>query len=93
VAVPAGPDPGRRSHHRILQERAIRRGETVNDQLQAALNSRVVIEQANGVVAERAQLRMDEAFTRPKEQPVPVRRRPARRARELDRPHSLTRQT
>jgi hypothetical protein len=35
----------------ILQERAIRRGEIVNEQLQAALNSRVVIEQAKGAAA------------------------------------------
>ncbi len=48
----------------ILQERAIRRGEVVNEQLQTALNSRVVIEQAKGVIAERAGLPMDVAFDR-----------------------------
>jgi transcriptional regulator with GAF, ATPase, and Fis domain len=46
----------------ILQERAIWRGEVVNEQLQNALNSRVVIEQAKGVVAERAGLPMASAF-------------------------------
>lgn len=46
----------------ILSERAIRRGEVVNEQLQAALTSRVVIEQAKGILAERGQLSMSEAF-------------------------------
>ncbi len=46
----------------ILQERAIRRGEVLNEQLQAALNSRVVIEQAKGVVAQLLGLGMDGAF-------------------------------
>jgi GAF domain-containing protein len=48
----------------ILQERAIRQGEVVVEQLQTALNSRVVIEQAKGVIAERAGLPMDVAFDR-----------------------------
>ncbi|WP_213816774.1 GAF and ANTAR domain-containing protein [Glaciihabitans sp. dw_435] len=47
----------------ILQERAIRDASAVRDQLQGALTSRIVIEQAKGVVAETANLSMDEAFT------------------------------
>jgi GAF domain-containing protein len=48
----------------ILQERAIRRGEVLTEQLQAALNSRVIIEQAKGVLAQRGNLTMHVAFDR-----------------------------
>ncbi|GAA2569326.1 GAF and ANTAR domain-containing protein [Winogradskya consettensis] len=46
----------------LLQERAIRQGEVLSEQLQGALNSRVVIEQAKGVVAQSMGLTVDEAF-------------------------------
>jgi ANTAR domain len=47
----------------LLQQRGTRRSETLNEQLQGALNSRVAIEQAKGKLAERAGLDMDQAFT------------------------------
>jgi transcriptional regulator with GAF, ATPase, and Fis domain len=46
----------------ILQERAIRRRDILAEQLQAALNSRVMIEQAKGILAERGRLDLSEAF-------------------------------
>jgi hypothetical protein len=46
----------------ILHQQLIRRGEIVTGQLQLALNSRVVIEQAKGVLAERLQISADDAF-------------------------------
>ena len=46
----------------ILQERALRESDAVRDQLQLALNSRVLIEQAKGVLAYTHDMSMDEAF-------------------------------
>jgi GAF domain-containing protein len=48
----------------ILQERAIRHGEIVTEQLQTALNSRVIVEQAKGVLAQTGGLTMETAFGR-----------------------------
>ena len=48
----------------ILQHRAVLEAQVVNDQLHHALNSRVVIEQAKGMVAEREHLNMEEAFAK-----------------------------
>ena len=48
----------------LLQSRALRDIQTVAEQLDAALNSRVAIEQAKGVLAERLGVDMDVAFSR-----------------------------
>jgi GAF domain-containing protein len=46
----------------ILQHRATLEAQVVNDQLNHALNSRIVIEQAKGMVAERLGVNMEQAF-------------------------------
>jgi GAF domain-containing protein len=52
----------------LLNERSIRRSDTLNEQLQTALNSRVIIEQAKGKLAERLSIDVDQAFTLLREQ-------------------------
>ena len=47
----------------LMQARAIQARNLLAEQLQGALNSRVLIEQAKGVLAERSGLQVDQAFT------------------------------
>lgn len=46
----------------LLQERAVRKVEALAEQLQAALDSRVVLEQAKGAIAQMRSCSVDEAF-------------------------------
>jgi GAF domain-containing protein len=46
----------------LLQERAVRESELLAEQLQTALNNRVLIEQAKGVLIARAGIGLDQAF-------------------------------
>lgn len=48
----------------ILQHRSAIESQLLNEQLNFALNSRVLIEQAKGVLSERADIDMEEAFSR-----------------------------
>ncbi len=50
----------------LLHERAVRRAETAREQLQEALNSRVIIEQAKGRLAQQGNLCVEDAFTIPR---------------------------
>lgn len=46
----------------LLQERAVREHELLAEQLQTALNGRIVVEQAKGALSERASVDVHEAF-------------------------------
>ncbi|MEU4624204.1 ANTAR domain-containing protein [Actinoplanes sp. NPDC023801] len=46
----------------LMQERAIRRSEALAEQLQGALNTRIIIEQAKGALAQVRDISVDEAF-------------------------------
>ncbi|MEP7089621.1 MAG: GAF and ANTAR domain-containing protein [Nocardioidaceae bacterium] len=48
----------------LLQQRAVRRGAALSEQLQIALNSRVVLEQAKGALAQMHGTSPDQAFQR-----------------------------
>ncbi|WP_230686698.1 GAF and ANTAR domain-containing protein [Catellatospora vulcania] len=48
----------------LLQERAIKRGERLTEQLRGTLNSRIAIEQAKGALAHIHGITVDEAFIR-----------------------------
>jgi AmiR/NasT family two-component response regulator len=47
----------------IIQERAVNSARVVSSQLEVALESRIVIEQAKGIVAEHGHVSIDTAFT------------------------------
>ena len=59
----------------ILQERSIARAEALTEQLQGALNSRIVIEQAKGALARTEGITVDEAFERLRERARSSRQR------------------
>jgi GAF domain-containing protein len=59
----------------ILQERSIARAEALTEQLQGALNSRIVIEQAKGALARIEGITVDEAFERLRERARSSRQR------------------
>lgn len=48
----------------ILQHRALLDANTLNEQLDYALTSRIVIEQAKGIITESTHCGMDQAFSR-----------------------------
>lgn len=67
----------------ILQERVLQHNQTRVEQLQGALNSRVIIEQAKGLLASVGTLDMDEAYNQLRHMARSTNRRLADVARDL----------
>jgi GAF domain-containing protein len=67
----------------ILSDRNTRQREQLTEQLQAALHSRVIIEQAKGILAERGHIAVDEAFRRLRDHSRRSRRRLSELARAV----------
>lgn len=67
----------------ILHERALRESDTARQQLQYALDSRVVIEQAKGVLAHTDRINPEEAFARLRERARSTSRKLSDVAREV----------
>jgi hypothetical protein len=57
-----GPGPGGIATIALLQQRTAAHSEVERSQLQHALTSRIVLEQAKGILAERWHVTVDEAF-------------------------------
>jgi GAF domain len=76
----------------LLHERSMRRSDTLNEQLQTALNSRVIIEQANRRAARPGHGPgvQSPARPRPGPQPAPVRPGPGLRRRHHHQPDPAT---
>ena len=72
----------------ILQERIGNEREVLNEQLQSALTSRVIIEQAKGVLAARLDVDMGVAFERLRKRSRDDRRRLVEVAEEVVNAHS-----
>ncbi len=67
----------------ITQERALRASHTTVTQLQGALRSRIVLEQAKGVLAERLRISVDEAFNKLRNQARSTNRQIGEVARDI----------
>jgi GAF domain-containing protein len=67
----------------ILSDRNAREREQLTEQLQAALHSRVIIEQAKGILAERGHIGPDQAFIRLRDHSRRSRRRLSELARAV----------
>jgi transcriptional regulator with GAF, ATPase, and Fis domain len=63
AAIPLGQALADVAAISLLQQRSTQVSTLLNEQLQTALNSRVVIEQAKGKLAERLDIDMEQAFT------------------------------
>ncbi len=61
--APAARQAGFAAVQALPMRRGMRRSDALNEQLQTALNSRVIIEQAKGKLAERLSLDTDQAFS------------------------------